>query len=314
MVSLPAAVVVILAVGLLLTVNKFLYPRHAALFVQDRVGPDEKPLRVIKIRSMVPGSPVEGRHIPACTSFGRFIRRHYLDELPQLLQVLTGRLSLVGTRVLPVAVYEGLASAWSPERFERWRAMYASTPLGLTGPHQILRRAGKEDSRRYHRDMFYARHASLGFDLYLLWRTLRSRDNEHRIARRSPLLLFGCAIALVPWTIYLGLSLPSMVHGHHVRLFWVGFDIVLIAGLATTAWLSLRTWRGAGIVGAATAALLLLDVILDTVSARPGWPLAMAVVRALFLEIPTAALVLSASRRVARMAVRSRLNRSSVAQ
>lgn len=170
--------------GLLLAVNKLLYPRHAALFLQDRVGPDEKPLRVMKIRSMVPNNVGTGRHIPACTSFGRFIRQQYLDELPQLLQVLTGQLSLVGTRVLPVEVYEGLASSWSSERFERWRAMYASTPLGLTGPHQILRRAGKEDARRYHRDMFYARHASLGFDLYLLWRTSSARDNEHRTAAR----------------------------------------------------------------------------------------------------------------------------------
>lgn len=313
-VGLSAAVVVILTVGLLLVVNKLLYPRHAALFLQDRVGPDGKPLRVMKIRSMVPRDADDGRHIPACTTFGRFMRRHYLDELPQVLQVVTGRLSLVGTRVLPISVYEGLAASWSRDRFERWKAMYASTPLGLTGPHQILRRAGKEDARRYHRDMFYARHASLGFDLYLLWRTLSARDNEHRVARRSPVLLFGCAMALVPWTIYLGLSLPSIDGDHHIKLFWVALDSVLIAGLASTAWLTLRRRRGAQIVAVATAAVLVLDAVLDTASAPPGWSLVMAVARALVLEIPTAVLVLSAARHAIRTGTYPRGTPSSTPQ
>lgn len=184
-ISLPAALFVILIVGILLAVNKLLYPADPALFVQDRVGGHEEPVRVLKIRSLVSahGNSVGGVRQPSCTSFGRFMRRHYLDELPQLLQVLTGRLSLVGTRVLPVDVYDGLSTSWSPRRLQSWRAMYASIPLGLTGPHQILRRAGKEDARRYHRDMFYARHASLGFDLYLLWRTIGARDNDHGISR-----------------------------------------------------------------------------------------------------------------------------------
>jgi lipopolysaccharide/colanic/teichoic acid biosynthesis glycosyltransferase len=196
MISLPAAPFVLLAVGALLAINKLLYPHHAALFLQDRVGQDERPLRVMKIRSMVPRETGERPVIPACTAFGRFIRRHYLDELPQMLQVLSGQLSLVGTRVLPVAVYEGLASGWSPQRFERWRAMYTSTPLGLTGPHQILRRAGKEDARRYHRDMFYARHASLGFDLYLLWRTLSARENPSPASRRTSGAAVGVRVKL----------------------------------------------------------------------------------------------------------------------
>ena len=51
-----------------------------------------------------------------------------------------------------------------------------TTSLGLTGVHQVFRGPGKEDRRRFHRDMFYARHAGLGLDLYLLWRTLRSTD------------------------------------------------------------------------------------------------------------------------------------------
>jgi lipopolysaccharide/colanic/teichoic acid biosynthesis glycosyltransferase len=183
-VSVPAAVIVVVFIVLLVLVNKLLYPRRPALFLQDRVGHGDKALRVIKIRSMVPESRSETAHDPSlvCTAFGRFIRRHYLDELPQLLQVFSGQLSLVGVRVLPRDVYEGLAVGWSYERFETWRSMYATAPLGLTGTHQMFRGTGKHDGRRFHRDMFYARHATLGFDLYLLWRTLGTTDSEHRHA------------------------------------------------------------------------------------------------------------------------------------
>jgi undecaprenyl phosphate N,N'-diacetylbacillosamine 1-phosphate transferase len=180
-ITVPAAVVVLLLIVLLMAVNRVLYPRRPALFFQDRVGRANAPLRVVKIRSMAPrkNGATDSDGLPVCTVFGRFIRLHYLDEVPQLLQVMTGQLSLVGIRVLPREVYDGLAAVWSPERVESWQSMYGTAPLGLTGYHQAFRTGGKEDRRRFHRDMFYARHASLGFDLYLLWRTLGSRDNQH---------------------------------------------------------------------------------------------------------------------------------------
>lgn len=185
-VGVPLAAIAILLILLLIVVNKLLYPRERALFRQDRVGRAGGRLRVIKIRSMISrrSSDAAPGGAAICTAFGRLIRQHYLDELPQLLQVLTGRLSLVGIRALPQDVYDGLRLSWSDRRFETWRAMYCLAPLGLTGTHQVFRRGGKEDERRFHHDMFYARHASLGFDLYLLWRTLGSRDTAH--TSRSP--------------------------------------------------------------------------------------------------------------------------------
>lgn len=173
-VSLPAALVVVLLVFLLLVLNKLLYPRHPALFVQDRVGNAERGLRVVKIRSLV----ARGGVVQSCTALGLLMRRYFLDELPQLYQVLAGQLSMVGIRVLPRAVYDDLAASWSAERFRVWKEAYATASLGLTGFHQVFRRRGKEDSLRFHRDVFYARHASLGFDLYLLWRTLRTTSGE----------------------------------------------------------------------------------------------------------------------------------------
>lgn len=169
-VGLPLAVMALPLIVLLAAANALLEPGRAPFFTQKRLGPRSERLRVVKIRSMPPapaGSSLEIRR------FARFMRRHYLDELPQVIQVLAGDLSLVGIRVLPVEVCDALAAAWSERRFRRWHQVYSTSRLGLTGVHQVFRQTGKEDLSRYHRDLFYSRAASLGFDLYLMWRTLQ---------------------------------------------------------------------------------------------------------------------------------------------
>lgn len=185
-VAIPLALIAVTLIAVLILVNRALAPRLPALFRQERVGRGRTTLRVTKIRSMMARREPDGRArpVPVCTTFGRIIRRYYLDELPQVFLVVTGKISLVGIRVLPRNVYDGLADSWSPGRWDVWQAAYAATPLGLTGAHQVFRGTCKEDNRRFHRDMFYARHATLGLDLYLLWRTLGSRDKEipHEIA------------------------------------------------------------------------------------------------------------------------------------
>jgi len=182
LVGVPLAAVALVLIALLMVVNRLLAPQRPALFQQDRVGHGGSPLRVVKIRSMI-REPRAGTTV--CTTFGRFIRRYYLDELPQLFQVLFGQVTLVGIRILPRDVYESLALSWSRERFETWQSMYATAPLGLTGAHQVFRGTEKHDQRRFHHDMFYASHATLGFDLYLLWRTLGSRDGKRPTRKES---------------------------------------------------------------------------------------------------------------------------------
>lgn len=169
-ISLPAALLSAPLVAALALANRWLLPQQRSFFIQRRVGHGGSTPRVVKIRSMVtPGSRDSGA---GHTSFGRFLRRTYLDELPQLWQTLSGRLSLVGIRILPPEIHQYLAQTWSAERYRRWREVYGSTPLGLSGVHQVFRGHDKEDAKRFHRDLFYARRASLGFDLYIIWRTL----------------------------------------------------------------------------------------------------------------------------------------------
>ena len=168
-IGLPASLFAAPLVGTLAAANRIAEPRQPAFFVQRRAGHGGT-LWVVKLRSMTPKHPGDHR---VETALARFMRRHYLDELPQLGQVVLGQLSIVGIRVLPLPVYDLLRETWSHRRFDRWSETYQSAPLGLTGLHQVYRRYGKDDLYRFHRDVFYAGHASLGLDLYLIWRTIR---------------------------------------------------------------------------------------------------------------------------------------------
>lgn len=102
------------------------------LFVQSRVGRGERPFRILKLRTMradtahLPSHEVGGRHI---TRVGRLLRRLKLDELPQLLNVLAGSMSLVGPRpCLPIQA-ELIAA-------RRERGLFRLRP-GVTGPAQL---------------------------------------------------------------------------------------------------------------------------------------------------------------------------------
>ncbi|WP_333843184.1 sugar transferase [Pelomicrobium sp.] len=102
------------------------------LFIQERVGRNRVPFRLVKFRTMRPGTPSVGTHLAdpaAVTRWGAFLRRTKLDELPQLWNVLKGEMSLVGPRPCLPNQTELIA-----ER-ER-RGVFAARP-GITGLAQI---------------------------------------------------------------------------------------------------------------------------------------------------------------------------------
>ncbi len=78
-----------------------LFDTGSPLFIQERVGFNRRPFRLVKFRTMRTGTPSVATHfadVAAVTSWGALLRRTKLDELPQLLNVLKGEMSLVGPR------------------------------------------------------------------------------------------------------------------------------------------------------------------------------------------------------------------------
>jgi len=155
------------------------------LFRQTRVGRDMREFTVLKFRTMrcdVDDAPHRefikqtmssdatatagglyklGRE-DAVTPFGRVLRKTSLDELPQLINVLRGDMSLVGPR--PCLDYE--TEHFKPHHFERFRVM-----PGITGLWQVSARAHSTFGEALDMDVTYARNWSLGLDLWLLFRT-----------------------------------------------------------------------------------------------------------------------------------------------
>jgi lipopolysaccharide/colanic/teichoic acid biosynthesis glycosyltransferase len=109
---------------------------------------------------------VKIKNDPRITRIGRIIRKTSLDELPQLINVLKGDMSLVGNRPLPLYEAEQLCTEETAERF--------SAPAGITGLWQVTKR-GKDNmsvSERVNLDIEYSRKTSFLFDLKIVFKTL----------------------------------------------------------------------------------------------------------------------------------------------
>jgi len=134
-------------------------------FRQERVGKDERRFQITKFRTMRPADPDEVApdedHL-RLTRLGRLLRATSLDELPQLVNVLTGDMSLVGPRPLLVR--------YLPRYSERQRTRHEVLP-GLTGWAQIHGRNAVSWEDKLERDAWYVDHWSPLLDLKILART-----------------------------------------------------------------------------------------------------------------------------------------------
>lgn len=140
------------------------------LFRQLRVGLQGRTFTLLKFRSMVKDASARGPAFttggdPRITRVGRFLRRSSIDELPQLLNVLRGDMSLVGPR-------PDLPSQAGGYRPEDW-ALRCRVRPGITGLAQATLRSEATPEQRLCADLAYARNPSLGEDLRILLMTLR---------------------------------------------------------------------------------------------------------------------------------------------
>ena len=131
-------------------------------FRQERPGLHGRPFRILKFRTMLDGPGPDAQRL---TPFGRFLRASSLDELPELLNVLAGEMSLVGPRPLLMQYLE----RYSPEQARRHEV-----PPGITGWAQVNGRNALTWEEKFALDVWYVDNRSLWLDAVILWRTLRA--------------------------------------------------------------------------------------------------------------------------------------------
>ncbi len=171
----------------------WLVDRSSPIFAQERIGRRGRPFRAFKFRTMVPDAEetlrraleedselraewqrhFKLRRDPRVTPMGRLLRRTSLDELPQLLNVVRGEMSLVGPRPLPDYHHEKLS--------DQVRMLREGVRPGMTGLWQVSGRSesGNEGLERW--DGYYVRNWSIWLDAVILFQTVRAtlrRDTD----------------------------------------------------------------------------------------------------------------------------------------
>lgn len=161
-------------------------------FVQTRAGRHGRPFRMYKFRTMVADAekrlgglvdfnalnePVfKIRNDPRVTRIGRFLRRTGLDEVPQLINVLKGEMSLVGPRPEELALVM---------RYNHWQRRRLKAKPGITGLQQVRNRGEPRLAERIKHDLVYLKHQGLFLDILIILKTLAVMAKGTEICRRE---------------------------------------------------------------------------------------------------------------------------------
>ena len=162
-----SVLVLVIASPLLLVVYLILFYQNKskALFFQERPGLNQRAFSIIKFKTMTDEKDAEGMLLPdnlRITKAGKIIRQLSIDELPQLINVLNGDMSLIGPRPL-LFKYIPL---YSQEQLRRHNVR-----PGITGWAQVNGRNAIEWAKKFEYDIYYVDHITFWFDIRILWMT-----------------------------------------------------------------------------------------------------------------------------------------------
>lgn len=160
------AVIILSPILLLLTVLGSFFMRGNPFFIQERPGKDEKIFKLIKFRSMNQQKDSDGKPFPdevRLNSYGRFLRKTSLDELPELFNIIKGDMSIVGPRPLLVE--------YLPFYTEEEKQRHSVRP-GLSGLAQVSGRNFLAWNERLQKDVEYVRNITFKGDIKIIFLTV----------------------------------------------------------------------------------------------------------------------------------------------
>lgn len=169
--DLLAAIIALLVfspVMLVVMVLLMLTGHRKLFFIQPRVGYKNRIFKLMKFKSMTDAKDVKGNLKPdveRLTRFGKLLRKSSLDELPQLINVLKGDMSLIGPRPLLVS--------YLPLYNEKQRRRHEVKP-GITGWAQVNGRNAISWERKFDLDVWYVDHQTFGLDLSIFFKTIKN--------------------------------------------------------------------------------------------------------------------------------------------
>jgi lipopolysaccharide/colanic/teichoic acid biosynthesis glycosyltransferase len=144
----------------------FIQNKGKAFYYQQRIGYRERVFEVVKFKTMTDERDIEGNLLPdieRITRFGKWIRNLSLDELPQLINVLKGEMSLIGPRPL--------LSKYLPLYSERQHRRHEVKP-GITGWAQVNGRNSISWTQKFEHDLYYVEHLSFRLDVKIMGLTI----------------------------------------------------------------------------------------------------------------------------------------------
>lgn len=169
-VGLPLFLVVLAVVSLLI----WLEDHGPVFYLDDRIGKNSKLFKMYKFRSMKVNSPLllnpdgstyNSKNDPRVTKIGRFIRAASIDEIPQILNVLKGDMSIIGPR----ASLAGALGTYQADEEDKMKVR-----PGITGLTQAYYRNDLSNREKRLKDAWYANHLTFGLDVKIFFKTLKT--------------------------------------------------------------------------------------------------------------------------------------------
>jgi len=161
------ALILLSPIFIILSITLLLLNKGTPFFYQERPGKNEKIFKIIKFKSMSDKKGADGKLLPddkRVTPFGNFIRKYSLDEIPQLLNIISGDMSLIGPRPLRVE--------YLPFYTEKEKIRHSVRP-GVTGLAQVSGRNSLNWDEKLSIDITYVENISLALDAQIFFKTIK---------------------------------------------------------------------------------------------------------------------------------------------